>query len=123
MSKKDSLLTIFKKGLKNTVAQLSEHGVRKCERNKYADTKVSEEERRGVADAGAEVPLEPTEQIVPLKLVEHDLEQPIVDLTVQNVDVPCMKLQHTESPPRNRPLDETVVHGVPTGDPHRVVCF
>lgn len=56
--------------------------------NKRADTKVSEEERRGVADAGAEVPLEPTEkpmveQSVPSKPMERRLEQPVVDLTVQ----------------------------------------
>lgn len=96
--------------------------MRKCERNKRADTKVSEEERRDVADAGAEIPLKPTEkpmveQSVPLKPMEHHLEQPVVDLTVQNVDVPCMKLQHIENPHRSRPLDGTVVYGGPTGGP------
>lgn len=40
--------------------QLEKRGVRKCQRNSPADTKVSEEgEEGGAPDTGAEVPLQP----------------------------------------------------------------
>ncbi|KAK4816909.1 hypothetical protein QYF61_024919 [Mycteria americana] len=81
-------------------AQLQpERGVRICERNNSADTKVSEEGGAGGAPcARAEIPLQPMEktmvrQAVPMQPMEvhggADIHlQPIEDPTLEQVDVP-----------------------------------
>jgi len=77
---------IFKKGKKKTaVQQQPERGVRICESNNSADTKVSEGGGgRGAPGTGAEVPLQPMEktmvrQAVPLQPMEVDGEADIYD--------------------------------------------
>ena len=76
-----------------------ERGVRRCERNNSADTKVSEEGGGGGAPgAGAEIPLQPmvktmVRQAVPLQPMEvhggADIHlQPMEDPTPEQVDVP-----------------------------------
>ncbi|GAB0183170.1 acid sphingomyelinase-like phosphodiesterase 3b [Grus japonensis] len=74
-----------------------ERGVRRCERNNSADTKVSEEGRGGGAPgAGAEIPLQPMEKTMvrqagPLQPMEvnggADIHlQPLEDPTLEQVD-------------------------------------
>ena len=74
-----------------------ERGVRRCERNSSADTKVSEEGGGGGAPgAGAEIPLQPivktmVRQAVPLQPMEvhggADIHlQPVEDPTPEQVD-------------------------------------
>ena len=74
-----------------------ERGVRRCERNNSADTKVSEEGGGGGAPgAGAEIPLQPVvktmvRQAVPLQPMEvhggADIHlQPVEDPTPEQVD-------------------------------------
>ena len=74
-----------------------ERGVRRCERNNSADTKVSEEGGGGGAPgAGAEIPLQPVgktmvRQAVPLQPMEvhggADIHlQPVEDPTPKQVD-------------------------------------
>ena len=74
-----------------------ERGLRICERNNSADTKVSEEGGGGGAPgAGAEIPLQPVgktmvRQAVPLQPMEvhggADIHlQPMEDLTLEQVD-------------------------------------
>ena len=76
-----------------------ERGVRRCERNNSADTKVREEGGGGGAPgAGAEIPLQPVvktmvRQAVPLQPMEvnggADIHlQPMEDPTLEQVDVP-----------------------------------
>ncbi|KAM9591242.1 uncharacterized protein ACIBXB_006115 [Morphnus guianensis] len=86
--------------VKNAVKQqLEERGVRICERNNPADTKVSEEGGGGGAPgAEAEIPLQPVvktmvRQVVPLQPMEvnggADIHlQPLEDPTPEQVDVP-----------------------------------
>jgi len=78
---------------------IQERGVRISERNNSADTKVSEERRKGDAPGTrAEIPLQPMEQTVvrqavPLQPMEihsgADLHlQPMEDVTPEQVDAP-----------------------------------
>jgi len=87
----------FKKGEKTSEQPQMERGVRRCERNSPADTRVSEEGGRGDApDARAEIPQQPVEktmvrQAVPLQPVEvhggADIHlQPVQDPTPEQVD-------------------------------------
>ncbi|GAB0175634.1 hypothetical protein GRJ2_000028600 [Grus japonensis] len=72
-------VTELRRGKKGLLwQQQSRRGVRRCERNNSADTKVSEEGGAGGAPgAGAEIPLQPLEktmvrQAVPLQPMEDD---------------------------------------------------
>ncbi|GAB0206975.1 hypothetical protein GRJ2_003163100 [Grus japonensis] len=76
-----------------------QRGVRRCERNNFADTKVSEEGGGGGGPgAGAEIPLQPlvktmVKQAVPLQPMEvnggADIHlQPVQDPTPEQIDVP-----------------------------------
>ncbi|KAK4811345.1 hypothetical protein QYF61_027574 [Mycteria americana] len=71
-----SVITYVRKGKKMLHNSSRERGVRICERNNYADTKVSEEGGGGGAPgAGAEIPLQPVvktmvRQVVPLPPME-----------------------------------------------------
>ena len=91
-----SVITCLRKG-KTAVQLQPERGVRICERNNSADTKVSEEGGgRGAPGAGAEIPLQPlvqpmVRQAVPLQPTEvnggADLHlQPVEDPTPEQVD-------------------------------------
>ncbi|GAB0207745.1 AN1-type zinc finger protein 5-like [Grus japonensis] len=84
-------------------------GVRICERNNSADTKVSEDRRGGSAPhARAEIPLQPMEktmerQAVPLQPMEDDGGadihlQPVEDPTPEQVDVPRGSCDSMERP-------------------------
>ncbi|PKU43719.1 protein pxr1-like [Limosa lapponica baueri] len=88
---------IFRKGKKPAVQQQPERGVRICERNNSADTKVTEEGGGGGAPgAGAKLPLHPVvktmvRQAVPLHPMEVNGRaeihlQPVEDLTLKQVD-------------------------------------
>ncbi|GAB0183115.1 epimerase family protein SDR39U1 [Grus japonensis] len=69
-------ITELRRGKKHQRHLQPERGVRRCERNNSADTKVSEEGGgEGAPGAGAEIPLQPVEktvvrQAVPLQHME-----------------------------------------------------
>ncbi|GAB0204021.1 epimerase family protein SDR39U1 [Grus japonensis] len=99
-----SVITYLRRGKKKTKPKNQEHlqperGVRICERNNSADTKVNAEGGGGGAPGtGAEIPLQPVvktivKQAVPLQPMKVDGGadihlQPAEDPTLEQVDVP-----------------------------------
>ncbi|PKU46413.1 protein pxr1-like [Limosa lapponica baueri] len=58
----------------NCCATAVDKGMRICERNNSADTKVSEEVGGSAPDAGAEIPLQPVVKTIPVPLQPMEVQ-------------------------------------------------
>ncbi|GAB0206670.1 hypothetical protein GRJ2_003132600 [Grus japonensis] len=110
-----SVITYLRRGIKLLHNCSWKRGVRICERNNSADTKVSEEGRGGgTPGTRAEIPLQPmvktmVRQVVPLQPMEvhggADIHlQSMEDPMPEQVDAPKGGCDPVESPHWSRPL-------------------